>query len=285
MCRFALYLGPPIQLAALVTRPTNSIIHQSFQNAEREEPLNGDGFGVAWYVPEVTAEPAVFRSVSPAWSNQNLQSLARVTRSPCVLAHVRAATPGLPVTETNCHPFVAGRLAFMHNGDVPGFLRMKRTLQGLLSDEAYHAIHGSTDSEHLFALFLDRLRETGGDGAARLTAALDATLSQIVALSRQFGIDEPAYLNIAVTDGEHAVVVRGTTGPPELAESLYVHTGRQYVCEGDVCRMIDPDDGEAAVLVCSERLSEDPGWDRVPPNHLVILHDGERVEVRPWSLG
>src|SRR5687768_10683657 len=128
MCRFALYLGPPVGIDALITRPVNSIIRQSFQNQEREEPLNGDGFGVAWYVPEVSDEPVVFRSISPAWSNQNLLSLARVTRSPCVLAHVRAATPGLPVTETNCHPFTAGKLAFMHNGDLAGFRVFKRRL-------------------------------------------------------------------------------------------------------------------------------------------------------------
>ena len=30
---------------------------------------------------------------------------------------------------------------------------MKRALQAGLSDEAFHAIEGSTDSEHVFALF------------------------------------------------------------------------------------------------------------------------------------
>ena len=35
MCRFAMYLGPPIQLSALVTEPSNSIIHQSYDAQER----------------------------------------------------------------------------------------------------------------------------------------------------------------------------------------------------------------------------------------------------------
>src|ERR1044071_4844098 len=103
MCRFVLYHGTPITLASLVTEPGHSIIKQSIHASETEEPLNGDGFGVAWYVPELSQQPGVFRSVSPAWSNQNLLDLARVTRSRCVLAHVRAATSGLPVSETNCH--------------------------------------------------------------------------------------------------------------------------------------------------------------------------------------
>ena len=53
MCRFTLYLGDPIRLASLVTEPRRSLIRQSFASEEREEPLNGDGFGIAWYVPEM----------------------------------------------------------------------------------------------------------------------------------------------------------------------------------------------------------------------------------------
>ena len=110
MCRFALYLGSPIRVSSLITEPINSIIHQSYYSREREEPLNGDGFGFAWYVPEITNEPALFRDVSPAWSNANLRHLARVTRTPCLFAHVRAASPGFPVSHLNCHPFSGDRL-------------------------------------------------------------------------------------------------------------------------------------------------------------------------------
>ena len=98
MCRFALYLGSPILVSALVTEPTHSIIKQSFKSREREEPLNGDGFGIAWCAPEICDEPAIFKDVTPAWNNVNLANLARVTRTSCLLAHVRAATPELPVT-------------------------------------------------------------------------------------------------------------------------------------------------------------------------------------------
>ena len=47
-----------------------------------------------------------------------------------------------------------------------------------------------------------------------------------------------------------------------------------------MCRMIEPDSDESAVLICSERLSDDPGWDRIPDNHLVIVDEGHRVVVR-----
>jgi glutamine amidotransferase len=92
MCRFVLYLGPRARLSSLIVDPGHSLIRQSVHSREREEPLNGDGFGIGWYAKDLSVEPAVFRSITPAWNNRNLQNLARVVASDCVLAHVRAAT-------------------------------------------------------------------------------------------------------------------------------------------------------------------------------------------------
>lgn len=284
MCRFALYLGPPITLDMLVTKPVNSIIHQSFHSHERKEPLNGDGFGVGWYVPELSPRPAVFRSITPAWNNENLLSLARVAVSECILAHVRAASPGLSVTETNCHPFTHDRFAFMHNGVIGGFNRIRRVLLQSLTDEAFSVVRGTTDSELMFALFLDRYWQLEGhDAADAMAVALEATLQHVVETCEQAGISEPSYLNLAVTDGRRAVASRFTTGVPAEAASLYVHQGKQYVCEAGVCHMVSPDVGHGAVLVCSEPLSEDPGWERVPRNHLALVREDRSVTFRPCA--
>jgi ergothioneine biosynthesis protein EgtC len=284
MCRFVLYLGPSISLSSLITEPGNSIIHQSYRSRERVEPLNGDGFGVAWYAGEVTPEAAQFRSIGPAWSNQNLRHLARVTRSPCVLAHVRAATPGLPVTETNTHPFVWGRYAFMHNGEVGGFAQVKRRLLDRLGDEAYRLIEGTTDSEHVFALFVERLLTDGAeDPAERVASALKGAVEDVLDLCAQARVEEPSYLNLAVADGSCAAVCRYTNGAAQDAPSLHLHTGRTYICEGGVCRMIEPGPDGRAVIVASEPLSEDPGWSVVPPNHVVVLGTDRTAQVR--SLG
>ncbi len=92
MCRFTLYMGPPILLSSLLLEPEHYLIRQSTHSQEREEPLNADGFGAGWHVPEYSDESAVFRSITPAWNNRNLHNLSRVVTSPCILAHVRAAT-------------------------------------------------------------------------------------------------------------------------------------------------------------------------------------------------
>lgn len=293
MCRFALYLGSEITVSSLVTEPSNSLIHQSFHSHEREEPLNGDGFGVAWYVPEMTDKPALFRSVSPAWSDQNLRHIARVTSSRCILAHVRAATPGLPVHQLNCHPFSSGCFAFMHNGRIGGFGEIRRRMLARLTDDAFRIIAGSTDSEHLFALFVDHHRRLADrEPMDRIVAALVAAVRKVEELRREAGIEQSSLLNLAVTDGERAVVTRYTSGDPAKANSLYLHTGRRYVCEDRICRMT-PDDREVrgAVIVSSERLSEDAGAGRGQrsgdglrgPAGRVSAHagDGSRLTGRP----
>ncbi len=283
MCRFVHYLGRPLRVGALLTEPENSLIHQSFEAREREEPLNGDGFGLAWYV-DGEAEPARFRSVTPAWSNANLRELARVTRSSCVLAHVRAATQGAEASEANCHPFKAGRLSFMHNGDLGGFGRIRRALLDELSEEAFAGVRGSTDSEHLFALVLDELAgEEEPDGFA-LAAALERAMARALAMVAALAPGEPSYLNLVLSDGRRSVACRYATGPPEDAPSLYLSRGRRYACEGGACRMLDPEEGHGAILIASEPLSPDPGWEPVPAGHLLVATVDLEVTVRPLEL-
>ncbi len=98
------YKGTSIVIDKLLYQPKNSLINQSINAREIEEPLNGDGFGIGWYVPEIHLEPVTFVSVNPAWSNRNLKNLAQKIKTECLIAHVRAASVG-EVSESNCHPF------------------------------------------------------------------------------------------------------------------------------------------------------------------------------------
>ena len=66
MCRFIAYLGRPIIVDELLVKPTNSLVHQSFDAGEMEKPLNGDGFGLGWYLRHIDVRPGLFRSIIPA---------------------------------------------------------------------------------------------------------------------------------------------------------------------------------------------------------------------------
>jgi len=128
MCRFLVYKGRTITMSDLLTKSEQSLIMQSFKARERKEPLNGDGFGVGWYTPEIDPTPCVFTSTTPAWSNRNLHRLSEKIRSNCFFAHVRAATQGFIISEVNCHPFQYQQFLWMHNGSIRGFDKIKRRL-------------------------------------------------------------------------------------------------------------------------------------------------------------
>lgn len=269
MCRFLCYSGPPVLLSDLLYQPGHSLILQSYKANERSEPLNGDGFGVGWYAPEVAPTPCVFTSVSPAWSNQNLRRLAHHVRSPLFFAHVRAASVGMEVSETNCHPFQYGRYLWMHNGEVASFARIKRRLRHSLPDRLYEAVRGSTDSEHAFAVFLERLGDTDTPRAPRdLARALVETVARLEEWTAEAGADAPSYYNLVVTDGSSMVAVRYVSDPSLEPISLYFR-----VVGG-------PAAPERAVVLASEGLSGNKAdWRRVAPNHAVTVSADREVTV------
>jgi len=281
MCRFTYYQGEEIPVADLVTRPENSLIHQSTHAKERPEPLNGDGFGLVWYVPD-DPQPARFRSLTPAWNNANLAELARVTHSRSIMAHVRAATSGnFDVAEDNCHPFRCGPFAFMHNGDIPAFSKIRRPLMESLSDEGFAMVRGNTDSEHMFALAMEHLRGREEDSSCELLAeALHATVTGIVALLERHAPGTHAYLNLVLADGHNAATCRFSTDPNYI-DSLYVNQGSGYRCEDGACYMDEPEASARAVLISSEPLNQGPGWKPIERNHVALVSSDCSVSFRP----
>ena len=110
----------PIRLEELLIKRDRSLIDQSLHSRQGATPTNGDGFGVGWYDEGDT--PRLYRSVHPAWNDQNLRELAAGISSPLFLAHIRAST-GTAIQETNTHPFRYGRRLWMHNGLIREFPR------------------------------------------------------------------------------------------------------------------------------------------------------------------
>lgn len=161
MCRFIFYLGAPIRLSTIISEPSHSLLVQSLHSSCQSVSLNADGFGIAWYVPDITPIPGVFKDITPAWSNINLRQLARVTKSGCIAAHIRAASAGA-IVNTNCHPFTFRNFSWMHNGCIPFYNHLKRDIYSMISDSAFELIKGTTDSELLFALFISNYEKEIG---------------------------------------------------------------------------------------------------------------------------
>ena len=257
MCRFLAYSGVPVFLEDFVASPCHSLIHQSLHAEETKTGTNGDGFGVGWYGEK--PEPGQYREVRPAWSDENLLSIARQVRSHLFFAHVRAAT-GTATTRANCHPFVHGRHLFMHNGQIGGYALIRRKLESLIPDSLYAARVGTTDSEAIFLLALARMADGYSPGEA-----LAWTLGEALALMQAAGIREPLRCAAALADGEtiHAVRWSSDTRPPTL-----------YICNRS-----------DSIVVASEPVDAARDcWQALGCNSMVSVKSGA-ITVSPFEVG
>lgn len=254
MCRFVAYRGQPTTLERVISAPEHSLVVQSYQPAEMTSGVvNADGFGVGWYNRALDPTPCVYTNLSPIWSDRNLPGLSRHIASECIFANVRSATPGLAVDQSNCQPFAHQEWLFMHNGYIENFrFTLMRQMRDALRDEYYTAIGGSTDSEHIFALFLNFLH--GQPVTLHTTVeALRETIHQL--LSWASGSDIHVALNLAVTNGEQVVVSRCASKAP--VPSLYYTTNSAFFPQ--------------ATVFASEKLFAGPDWLALPEESIVAV--------------
>jgi glutamine amidotransferase len=235
VCRHLAYLGPPATLSSLVLQPQHSLLRQSYAPADMRGggTVNADGFGVGWYVGGAVAR---YRSAGPIWSDAAFASLAGVTSSTAVLAAVRSATVGMPVTDTAAAPFADGRRLFSHNGVVRGWPGSVAGLAAGLPVVDLMTLDAPTDAALLWALVRDRLRR-GEDPAAVLAGVVTAVAAAAPG----------SRLNLLLTDGT-------TIWATAWGHALSVTASG------------------ATAMVASEPA--DATWTEVPDGHLVEAHPG-----------
>jgi predicted glutamine amidotransferase len=266
------YSGDPILAEDLLFRPAHSIIDQSLHSRLGATTTNGDGFGIGWYGE--ADEPAVFKSIDPAWNDQNLREIAGRIRTPLLFAHIRAST-GTPVQRSNCHPFRHGRWLWMHNGAIRGFHQVKRELLMAVDPSLFLDIEGSTDSELLFFLALTLgLTDDPFDGVARAVGLVEK-------VGRDHGVDYPMQGTVATTDGESVWAFRysSETQSRSLYYSTAVSTLRQLHPDVEMLQGL----GEETRLVVSEPLGDLPGaWNEIPESSAGVIRPGTD-EIRPFQ--
>jgi predicted glutamine amidotransferase len=284
MCRFIAYLGAPIIVDELLLKPANSLVHQSYSAGEMSQVLNGDGFGLGWYVHHISNRPGLFRSITPAWNNNNLLYNASLIQTDCLFAHIRAASEGT-ISEANTHPFHYGEFLMMHNGEVPRFQRIKRRLLSLLDDELFLWIKGQTDSEHIFALLMQHFRDMRGSGPPltenQIRECFQKTFDVIGKLLDEAGITETvSTYNMMVTDGYRIFGTRYSSSPEQQTRTLYYASGSRFQCRDGISRMIQDESGAGAVLIVSEKLNDYPeDWTPIPPNHFIAIDSNLEVHL------
>lgn len=259
MCRlFALHAGERDVGAEfwLLDAPT-SIARQSERNA--------DGYGLA----ALTARRGMVLIRNPVQASEDpaYRHVARRLDASEMLVHLRYASTG-DVSLVNTHPFSQDGRLFAHNGVVGDLDRIEARLG---SNRAM--VMGDTDSERFFALITLAIREAGGDVRAGITAAVREAVAEYELYSLNFVLGDIGHV-WALRYPEHNPLHLhrrqrgGPSGVAPLDETDAAGTLRLHSDDGAVAPL---------VVIASERISDEPGWEEIHPGELV--HVGPDLEV------
>lgn len=195
----------------------------------------------------------------------------------------------------------------MHNGGVAHFDQIRRALALEFSDEASAIIKGTTDSEHLAALFFTYLEAKRGAKAweashplEEVKAAAEQAVAKVIETQRCIlgnqgaGLDGSS-LNLAITDGTQLLAIRFRNHPTEHPPSLYYSTkagvtlNRKYPDHPDAG--VDRDGMKAEsehgdhVIVASEPTTyKEHDWQLIQKNHCIMVDMGTRLQEVPFNV-
>lgn len=263
---------------------------QSHHAQESDMTVNGDGFGIGWYNRKRRKEPALFRSIRPAWNDENLSYNASMIKTNCLLAHIRAATQG-GVSIQNSHPFQYKEFLMMQNGGIKNFVKIKRTLINRLDAEIFEWIEGQTDTQYIFGLFAtivgELKKELNIEGEAlnfdQLEACISQTFAEIEAMKILAHIESPSLYNLVLTNGKSLIATRYSTQPDKETRSLHIAAKAEcYTSKEGYLSFRSADPADHGVLIASEVLSDNKDfWQDVPENHFITVGEDLAVTIKP----
>jgi len=267
--------------------------------------LNLAGFGMRAWDPESNHPEQAFSYYSQSLPvfDRNLQNLAQKIRPSCVLAHVRgvAYSTRVEISLQNVHPFHFADvpLVLAHNGDLAEFARMKPLLLAHIRPEFLAQIHGTTDSEWIYALLVSQL--PGPLNALEpesLFKAFESTLQIIRQARARLGIALSSSVNLFVANGHQLAALRycfdfgcyRTEDPAKVHEanlsflSLWYTLGRDYALHDGEWKMVGGAKNADSIIVASEPLTKDTSaWVELPEYGALFaqIRDGRpQVNVR-----
>jgi glutamine amidotransferase len=290
MCRALAYLGQPVLLDHLLFQPDSALVKQSFM-PKMLHMLNLAGFGLrAWdkRSPD-PLKPYSYSSTALPVFDRNLKALAEKIHPTCVLGHVRGVSYNteVEISLQNVHPFQfrGVRLALAHNGDLARMGEMKPLLLESIRPEIAAMIHGTTDSEWIYALIVSQLADPAAASSADdLVRAVDKAFAVIRSARARLGIATSSSVNLFLTTGEQLAAVRycfdfgcyRTEDPSKVHEanlnflSLWYTSGSEYGYHDGEWKMIGGADTADSIMIASEPLTRDVStWLEVPEYSMI----------------
>ena len=210
--------------------------------------FHADGWGFAWYAPDGKVQVA--KAPEAAESSAAFAESAARVRADMLIAHLRWATPGMPLCAENTHPFTDGSLAFAHNGSVMPV----DAVEALIDPALRPNLSGTTDSERYFAALLTVL-ERIPDPADALRSLLGALHERTRSTSLNALLLTPDALYVVCDWRSDAPMVRKDPDYYQLS----------YNASDD------------AVVIGSSGWQRGPGWQTIPNGQILVV---ERATLR-----
>lgn len=290
MCRILSYLGKPIVVEELLYKPDNSFIKQSYHPKYMSHLLNLAGFGIAaWdnrsHYPKT---PYLYKTEKLPFYDDNLRNLAAKIMPHCLLAHLRGVSYNEKqvVSNQNVHPFIfaGSNVALAHNGSLSDFEKMKYDLLEFIHPNYHQYIHGTTDSEWIYAVFLSQLKDPHATYQVNdILKAVTETLKILQEVRYKRNIKTNSPVNLFISNGEFIAATRFVLdygwqpidAPPSahLAyHSLWYTYGESYGNYDNEYKM-KGGKKRSSIIIASEPLTEDTTtWIEVPEYTLIVAH-------------
>lgn len=215
---------------------------------------NRDGWGLGWYQD---GKPVVVKEARQAHESLQFRQTSIEGYSRVFIAHVRFATMG-SMRRENCHPFIYKQWLFAHNGTVN-----REHLFNQLDERHRSAIEGETDSEVLFHWLIQNIERN------------DSVLDGLGAALKNF--HDYTSVNFLLTDGSVMYAFREAKKDADYYSLYYLfrdpRTPGPVQWHSDEVRALLHSKGlrgERAVLICSEKLTEET-WEEIPMGHLLMV--------------
>ncbi len=143
------------------------VIGENFSDFVALSSFHKDGWGIAISNAN-NSQVLLARAPETAQSSAEFHDRLKSMRGDGGLLHLRWATSGLQNCDENTHPFVHGRFAFIHNGDI----RPRENLDPFIRTALNEIRVGDTDSERYFFLLLTEIEKLGIVDGVKSTLAI-----------------------------------------------------------------------------------------------------------------
>ena len=286
-------------LEELLYKPDNSFIKQSYHPKYMSHLLNLAGFGmISWdknsYNPE---KPFIYKTCHLPFYDDNLRNISSKITPYCLLTHLRGVSyfEKQTVSNQNVHPFMFenSSVALAHNGLLVDFEKIKYDLLEFIDPEYSSKIHGTTDSEWIYAVFISQLpKETDTYNTIEISDAIRETLKIIKHVRQKHHIEYNSPVNLFISNGHFIAATRFVFDygwpSPDIAHlahfsyhSLWYTYGDSYGLHDKEYKMIGTKK-RSSILIASEPLTADSTtWIELPEYTLIIanLDQNNKIQI------